>query len=175
MRRPVGQIRSGTKISRAMAAERAVETSEISKQDPENTNAVSKEPAASVSVPLEQVSTERTLDEEPGETEERVSKLECLTCGILRRERGRGRKTPRLEFAEDTLQQQQQEAERGNSGVGEPVENGGGAEAANNASSSQRESTENGDAAHKEQTATDARYVYMSFVGKVHIRLIYIL
>ena len=166
MRRLVGQIRSGTKISRAMGA---VETSEISKQDPENTNAVSKEPAASVSVPLEQVSTERTLDEEPGETEERVSKLECLTCGILRRERGRGRKTPRLEFAEDTLQQQQeQEGARGNSGLGEPVENGGGAEAANNASSSQRESTENGDATHKEQTATDARYVYMSYVGKVY-------
>ena len=56
-----------------------------------------------------EVSTDPRPGEDADDTEERrVSKLECFTCGILRRRRARGRKTPRLEFVEDPPQQQQE-------------------------------------------------------------------
>ena len=58
---------------------------------------------------LADMPTDRSLarDAADRETKERVSKLECLTCGMLRRRRVRRRKTPRLEFAEDPPQQEE--------------------------------------------------------------------
>ena len=86
------------------------ETSLKQQEDPVQTNKNGTEgKSASVDIiELADVSSDRRLAQDAAdETEERVSKLECLTCGMLRRRRVRRRKTPRLEFAEDPPQQEE--------------------------------------------------------------------
>lgn len=90
------------KVSTAAATETT-----LKQEDPgQRNNNPTEGNSASVGV---EVSTDPRLGEDADDTEERrVSKLECFTCGILRRRRARGRKTPRLEFVEDPPQQQQE-------------------------------------------------------------------
>ena len=100
------------------------------------------------------------------ETEGRASKLECLSCGILRRRRARGRKTPRLEFAEDPPHQPGPGApsadEDDNSKQSSPrssrKENDDGAagEGSSNTTSTPKESTTEGDSPVEKQETTDA-------------------
>lgn len=113
----------------------------------------------SASIGVVEASTDPRLGEDADDTEERrVSKLECFTCGILRRRRARGRKTPRLEFVEDPPQQQQ-EALGGTSaensgGPREPDSSGAGA-AESAISPELKESATEGETSAVKQEITD--------------------
>ena len=88
-----------------------VETTFKQNEDPVKTNKNRSEGQTASKLVAESTDRRLAVSEDADVTEERVSKLECLTCGILRRRRARARRTPRLEFAEDPPQRQQQQEE----------------------------------------------------------------